>query len=293
MGRSAVAKKSIFTERLKKALDTSGVSQAKLCEEIGMSRSALSGYLRSDFIPKQDRLQKMAQILNVSPDWLMGSDDSSEIKIEKKPEKEKAVDKCKETPKETEKAAKNLNFVPVIDVDKVNSDSLSTVSQNPDKFNKRLPYCLTFTGNSQNIVGIRLNSANSHINTCMMPYLLPNDVIFVDTKAKPKPGDMILVDNLIDPGVFCIYASEDKPYFRFPVDTQMAEFMHSRCKILAVVKGVFRAVQPVPSKYDWGEPTNTNSMAISRNADGSGELSEPPSSETLETIEKIKDYDGY
>jgi transcriptional regulator with XRE-family HTH domain len=50
------------------------MKQADLCRLANVPKSSLSLYLSGAYDPKQDRLQDMAQALNVSEAWLMGYD---------------------------------------------------------------------------------------------------------------------------------------------------------------------------------------------------------------------------
>ena len=62
------------SNRIREALSIRGMKQADLCRITKIPRSAMSQYLRGTFEPKQDRIYKMAQALNVSEAWLMGLD---------------------------------------------------------------------------------------------------------------------------------------------------------------------------------------------------------------------------
>lgn len=60
--------------RIEKALFIRKMKQSELCKYAGIPKSSLSLYLSGAYEPKQDRLYKMATILNVSEIWLMGYD---------------------------------------------------------------------------------------------------------------------------------------------------------------------------------------------------------------------------
>lgn len=64
--------KKTCCERLKEALALSDMTQAELCRSTGISKTAISQYLTGKYLPKQDRLEKLAKALNVSEAWLMG-----------------------------------------------------------------------------------------------------------------------------------------------------------------------------------------------------------------------------
>lgn len=50
------------------------MKQSELCKLANVPKSSLSLYLREAYEPKQDKIYKMAVVLNVSEAWLMGYD---------------------------------------------------------------------------------------------------------------------------------------------------------------------------------------------------------------------------
>lgn len=67
----------IRTERLIKAFNDSGLTQAELCNAAGITKGALSSYLSGRYFPKQKAVEKLASVLKVSVVYLLGMDDSS------------------------------------------------------------------------------------------------------------------------------------------------------------------------------------------------------------------------
>lgn len=61
-------------KRIEKALMLRQMKQADLCKLAGVPKSSLSLYLKGAYEPKQDKIYKMANALNVSEMWLMGYD---------------------------------------------------------------------------------------------------------------------------------------------------------------------------------------------------------------------------
>jgi transcriptional regulator with XRE-family HTH domain len=61
-------------KRIEKALSIRGMKQSELCKLADVPKSSLSLYLQGAYEPKQDRIYKMANTLNVSKEWLMGYD---------------------------------------------------------------------------------------------------------------------------------------------------------------------------------------------------------------------------
>lgn len=65
---------SIFSDRLKEALDKRDISAAELSRRIGVNEGTISNYKKGLYEPKQRRLEEISQVLNVSIPWLMGAD---------------------------------------------------------------------------------------------------------------------------------------------------------------------------------------------------------------------------
>lgn len=61
-------------ERLREILSIRDIKQVEITEKTGISKGALSSYLSSRYIPKQDNIYKLAKVLDVNPAWLMGLD---------------------------------------------------------------------------------------------------------------------------------------------------------------------------------------------------------------------------
>lgn len=61
-------------KRIEKALTMRNMKQSELCKLADVPKSSLCLYLKGAYEPKQDRVFKMATVLNVSESWLMGYD---------------------------------------------------------------------------------------------------------------------------------------------------------------------------------------------------------------------------
>lgn len=61
-------------KRIEKALIIRKMKQSDLCKLANVPKSSLSLYLKGAYEPKQDKVYKMASVLNVSEAWLMGYD---------------------------------------------------------------------------------------------------------------------------------------------------------------------------------------------------------------------------
>lgn len=59
-------------DRLKKALDESGMSLSELANKSGINKGAISKYIHGHVVPKQSAVGELARALHVSPAWLLG-----------------------------------------------------------------------------------------------------------------------------------------------------------------------------------------------------------------------------
>ena len=62
------------SERLQEIISIRNIKQVEIIEKTGISKGALSSYLSGRYVPKQNNIYKLAQVLNVNPAWLMGLD---------------------------------------------------------------------------------------------------------------------------------------------------------------------------------------------------------------------------
>lgn len=61
--------KKVFTERLNQAFKNSGLSQQELSEKTKIPKSSISMYLSGKAFPRYDRVEKLAETLNVNSLW--------------------------------------------------------------------------------------------------------------------------------------------------------------------------------------------------------------------------------
>lgn len=66
--------KVTFSNRLLVAMQSRGVNQTQLAERTKISKSMISEYLQGKYLPKQDKVYKIARSLEVDESWLMGYD---------------------------------------------------------------------------------------------------------------------------------------------------------------------------------------------------------------------------
>lgn len=61
-----------FSTRLKSLLQEKKISQSELSKRTNIGKSSISTYLKGEYIPKQDKIYKLAKVLDVSEAYLMG-----------------------------------------------------------------------------------------------------------------------------------------------------------------------------------------------------------------------------
>ena len=66
-------------ERVRQTMEQKDISRAELSRRSGIRASSISDYLNGRYAPKQDKIDLMAQALNVSPAWLMGYDNAKQL----------------------------------------------------------------------------------------------------------------------------------------------------------------------------------------------------------------------
>lgn len=59
-----------FSKRLKHTMNEMHITATELSNATGIGKSDISNYMRGKYMPKQDRIYKMASVLKVSPVWL-------------------------------------------------------------------------------------------------------------------------------------------------------------------------------------------------------------------------------
>lgn len=67
-------KKEDFPSRLRQIMNDRNISQAELSKITGITASSISDWLNRKYDAKQDKIDKIASSLNISPAWLLGYD---------------------------------------------------------------------------------------------------------------------------------------------------------------------------------------------------------------------------
>jgi len=65
---------TVFAKRFEMAIKRMGINAARFCELSGISKGSISLYLSAAVMPANDRIVKIAELLDVSPAWLFGAD---------------------------------------------------------------------------------------------------------------------------------------------------------------------------------------------------------------------------
>lgn len=79
--------KALFAERLRIALHRRKMTQLELGEKTGISPKSVSKYVTEQAFPPMGALRRIADVLNVSVDWLMGrTEEEAGIYIEREEE---------------------------------------------------------------------------------------------------------------------------------------------------------------------------------------------------------------
>ena len=68
-------------KRIRQARELAGLTQEKLAETIGVSRTAIVRWESGETDPTLEHLIAMTAILNVSADFLLGTDDTNQVTI--------------------------------------------------------------------------------------------------------------------------------------------------------------------------------------------------------------------
>lgn len=70
---------TLFSERLKALREKAGLNQSQLAEKLGVSRGSISFYENGDRIPDIVFLHGVAELFQVSADWLIGLSDTKTV----------------------------------------------------------------------------------------------------------------------------------------------------------------------------------------------------------------------
>ena len=68
-----------FSERLRKAIDQSGMSQRQLAERVDTTEVSISRYVRGERVPRANVLDKLSEVLNVPVSYFFSYDDEKPV----------------------------------------------------------------------------------------------------------------------------------------------------------------------------------------------------------------------
>lgn len=86
--------------RIKKAMNLRGLTQSDIVEKTNIKKSALSQYISGKITPRQNAIDELSKVLNVSEPWLMGYDVPMERNASKQEPEIPEVDTSVLTPEE-------------------------------------------------------------------------------------------------------------------------------------------------------------------------------------------------
>ena len=67
--------KTVFTERMARAMFVKGIRQAELVDKTGIDKGSMSSYVNGRYMPNAENVAKIAKALGVSVEYLLGKED--------------------------------------------------------------------------------------------------------------------------------------------------------------------------------------------------------------------------
>ena len=113
--------REVFTLRLKDGLALSKVSQRELARRISVHPNTVQKWLKGENLPELDKIDGIADVLNVTPSWLIGGplESDRELKLRKI--------------KELIEKAQNLDYLTEIIDTFINSENDPEIAKNQKK----------------------------------------------------------------------------------------------------------------------------------------------------------------
>lgn len=248
-------RKMLFSQRLKKALEELNVTQTELCKRTDIPKSAMSQYVSGNFQPKQDRLYKIADSLNISPAWLMGYD------VPMKPavsgafyanknlngglpylswmENDLVDDYVKK-----EQAKENVQVIPCFNIDDVHFASLNLMVCKPLDYRP----LLSSEKPDKTYIYVICNTKYDDYRGNMYPLIEENDILLVDFGAEPQNGDLTMIEFAPGKNFPCrYYKYDDYMEFQFishkSIRVQNDDENFKRYDVRGIVKQVIKNIQ--------------------------------------------------
>ena len=86
--------------RIKEAMELRNLNQSDIVERTNIKKSALSLYIRGTITPRQNAIDELSKVLNVSEPWLMGYDVPMKRTVLKKETQKSKTDDAVLTPEQ-------------------------------------------------------------------------------------------------------------------------------------------------------------------------------------------------
>ena len=67
--------KTVFTERMARAMFLKGIRQAELVDKTGIDKGSMSSYVNGRYMPNAENMAKIARALGVSTEYLLGKEE--------------------------------------------------------------------------------------------------------------------------------------------------------------------------------------------------------------------------
>lgn len=156
-----------FGKRLRKMREKLGLSRSELARAVGMTPDTLYYCEQKGRVPQGENLLKIAEVLGVSVDYLLGRTNNPHIHLEKKD-----IISLKQIPVYNGAGAGNATFPDGYNI----ADWIGIPSNSPGKFG------VIVHGNS------------------MQPEISDGDIVIVDPNISWKNGDKVVVIDIIETG---------------------------------------------------------------------------------------------
>ena len=206
-----------FANRLKKALDYNNMKPVELANKTGINKSLISNYLSGSFKAKQNKLDVIARVLNVSEAWLMGYDvDMDREWFEEKEPSELTIDNARyiETTTKTIKIPL-LGKVPAVVPIEAIEDLLGY---------EEIPMSMLRNGNDYFALKVEGDS--------MYPEYMSGDIIIVRQQPDCCSGDDCIVMVNGDDATFKRVVKQEKNIILKPLNSKYEPYVFSEYDIM-------------------------------------------------------------
>ena len=75
MAEEGKVMKTVFTERMARAMFMKGIRQSEIVYKTGIDKGSISSYINGRYKPSADNIAKIADALGVTSDWLLGREE--------------------------------------------------------------------------------------------------------------------------------------------------------------------------------------------------------------------------